>query len=64
LFDQLQKWAADEAARLEHRYVGTEHLLLALMRVKTGGFVGLMQKLKLHPLEIRNEVLSILGHFA
>jgi ATP-dependent Clp protease ATP-binding subunit ClpC len=36
--DQLQRWAGEELVPLEHHYVGTEHLLLALTRVSSGEF--------------------------
>ena len=61
---QLQHWAHDELAPLGHNYVGTEHLLLALTRVTRGRCLALLTALKLDRSQIRQEVYSILGHFA
>jgi ATP-dependent Clp protease ATP-binding subunit ClpC len=59
---QLQQWALDEAFSLNHNYVGTEHLLLALTRVTSGRCLALLTALRLDCNEVRQEVYSILGH--
>jgi ClpA/ClpB-like protein len=52
----------DEASRLDHHYVGTEHLLLALLRDPENSAVQILGAFGLTPAEIRREVLNLLGH--
>ncbi|MCH9654310.1 MAG: hypothetical protein K0U86_18675 [Planctomycetes bacterium] len=54
--------AMEEAQLLKHNYVGTEHLLLGLLREKDCLAVKVLEDLGLSIEEIRNEVLNILGH--
>lgn len=51
-----------EAQHLKHNYVGTEHLLLGLLREEDSLAVKVLQDLGLNIEETRNEVLKILGH--
>ncbi len=53
--------AQDEADALGHNYVGTEHLILALL--KQGGSVGfiLLQKAGLDYAKAREAVIELLG---
>ena len=53
--------AADEARRLRHNYIGTEHLLLALLREKDGLAARILGELGLELGKARLEVLSYLG---
>jgi ATP-dependent Clp protease ATP-binding subunit ClpA len=50
------------ARRLDHNYVGTEHLLLGLVHEQQGGAVQVLMNLGLKREEIRQEVLDLLGH--
>jgi ATP-dependent Clp protease ATP-binding subunit ClpC len=48
--------AQHEATRLDHDYVGTEHLLLGLIRVSEGLAVGVLESLGIAPDAIRQRV--------
>lgn len=48
--------AGDEANRLGHDYVGTEHVLLALLRLARGSFAGVLQRMNLDREIVRREV--------
>jgi hypothetical protein len=48
--------AGDEATRLGHDYVGTEHVLLGLLRLATGPFANLLQEINLDPGTVREEL--------
>jgi ATP-dependent Clp protease ATP-binding subunit ClpC len=50
------KYAREEAQRLGHEYIGTEHLLLALVREGTGVAATVLQKLDVEPRKIRTEI--------
>ena len=52
--------AVGEARRLEHRYVGTEHLLLGLLREGEGIAAGVLETLGLQLEQLRSEVLQLL----
>lgn len=51
--------AVDEARRLGHRYVGTEHLLLALARHDQGIAIDLLNALGVSPAQIRKQTRRI-----
>ncbi len=53
--------AADEARRMRHNYIGTEHLLLALLREKDGVAASVLRKLGLNLERARNQVMEYLG---
>ncbi|HVF10416.1 MAG TPA: ATP-dependent Clp protease ATP-binding subunit, partial [Abditibacteriaceae bacterium] len=53
--------AADEARRMRHNYIGTEHLLLALLREKDGVAAGVLRKLGLNLEKVRGQVMEYLG---
>ncbi len=53
--------AADEARRMRHNYIGTEHLLLALIREKDGVAANVLRKLGLNLEKAREKVLEYLG---
>ena len=56
-------YAGEEAASLNHNYVGTEHLLLALLR-QTGSVANqILENLNVNPKEVRKEVLKELETF-
>jgi len=52
--------AAEEARRLRHNYIGTEHLLLALLREKDGMAATVLNKLGLNLEKARNQVMEYL----
>jgi ATP-dependent Clp protease ATP-binding subunit ClpC len=52
--------AVDEARRLGHHYIGTEHLLLGLIREGEGVAVDVLRRLGAPPEKIREEVNQIL----
>src|SRR5262245_5030818 len=53
--------AIEEARHFNHNYVGTEHLLLGLIREEEGVAVQVLLGLGLSRTMIRNEVLQLLG---
>src|SRR4028119_21513 len=53
--------AADEARRMKHNYIGTEHLLLALLREKDGLAATVLRKLGLNLDKARKQVEEYLG---
>ena len=53
--------AVDEARRLQHHYIGTEHLLLGLVREGEGIAAGVLASLGVDLKRVRNEVLNILS---
>jgi len=52
--------AVDEARKMKHRYIGTEHLLLGLIREGEGIAAGVLESLGISLQQARTEVLSIL----
>ena len=56
------EFALDEAHNLKHNYVGTEHLLLGLVREDAGVAAQILMNLGLRLKVVRQEVLNILGH--
>lgn len=53
--------AAEEAARLCHDYVGTEHLLLGILRDRRCLAVRVLRALEVSPQELRDAVLELVG---
>jgi len=53
--------AADEARRMRHNYIGTEHLLLALLREKDGLAATVLRRLGLNLEKARTQVMEYLG---
>lgn len=53
--------AADEARRMKHNYIGSEHLLLALIREKDGVAANVLRKLGLNLEKARQQVMEYLG---
>lgn len=54
--------AEHEARRLGHYYVGTEHLLLSLIRDNQSAATRTLQSLSINPEEVRRRVEEIIGH--
>ncbi|HMP02512.1 MAG TPA: ATP-dependent Clp protease ATP-binding subunit [Gemmatales bacterium] len=56
------EYAMEEARNLNHNYVGTEHLLLGLLREEEGVAAQVLRNLGLKLEDVREEVLNLLGH--
>src|SRR4029079_5019616 len=56
------EYSMEEARNLNHNYVGTEHILLGLLREQEGGAAQVLMNLGLKVEEVREEVLNLLGH--
>src|SRR5437016_2283811 len=52
--------AADEARRLNHRFIGTEHLLLGLIREGEGIAAGVLESLGIQLEQVRTETIRVL----
>lgn len=57
------EFAEEEAANLGHNYVGTEHLLLGLLRQTEGVAAQILQNLNVNLDEVRKEILKELEAF-
>ena len=55
------EYAIEEARALNHNYVGTEHILLGLLRETEGIAAQVLMNLGLKLEEVRQEVLNLLG---
>jgi ATP-dependent Clp protease ATP-binding subunit ClpC len=55
------EYAISEARSLNHKYVGTEHLLLGLLREREGVAAQVLMNLGLNLEDVREEVLNLLG---
>src|SRR5258708_3669334 len=55
------EYSLEEARNLNHNYVGTEHLLLGLLREEDGQAAQVLVNLGLKLEEVRNEIQRILG---
>ena len=55
------EYAIEEARALNHNYVGTEHLLLGLLRESEGVAAQVLMNLGLKLEKVREEVLNLLG---
>src|SRR6188508_3415106 len=56
------EYSIEEARNLNHNYVGTEHLLLGLLREQEGVAAQVLMNLGLKLEDVRDEVLNLLGH--
>jgi len=52
--------AVDEARRLGHNYIGTEHLLLGLIRLQNGVALDILRELNVSPEMIRRQVAAFM----
>lgn len=57
------EYANEEAANLNHNYVGTEHLLLGLLRQTDGVAAQVLENLNVNLKEVRKEILKELESF-
>lgn len=53
--------AMDESRGLGHNYIGTEHLLLGLVREGDGIAAGVLESLGVSPDRVRHEVIRVLS---
>jgi ATP-dependent Clp protease ATP-binding subunit ClpC len=60
---QVLEFAVDEARRLGHHYIGTEHILLALVRVE-GVAMEILRRLGVTPDQIRRQTRRVLNESA
>ncbi|MFM8572359.1 MAG: Clp protease N-terminal domain-containing protein, partial [Pirellula sp.] len=56
------EYSMEEARNLNHNYVGTEHILLGLLREQDGVAAQVLMNLGMKLEDVREEVLSLLGH--
>ena len=54
--------AVDEARRLNHHYIGTEHLLLGLVREGEGIASGVLESLGVNLDRVRTQTIMVLSH--
>jgi len=57
---QVLEFAVDEARRLGHHYIGTEHLLLGLVRYEEGVAMDVLRRLGVTPDQIRRQTRRVL----
>ena len=55
------EYSIEEARNLKHNYVGTEHLLLGLLREQEGIAAQVLMSLSLKLEDVREEILCLLG---
>lgn len=53
--------AVDESRRLNHHYIGTEHLLLGLVRENSGVAAGVLQSLGVDLEKVRTQTIQVLS---
>lgn len=58
---QILEMSRDEARRLRHEYVGTEHLLLALIHKKEGSAAALLRNVGADCIDMEANVAEIVG---
>src|SRR5438105_7447423 len=58
------EYSIEEARNLNHNYIGTEHLLLGLLREREGLAAQVLESLGLNLQGVRQEVLLLLGDTA
>lgn len=59
---KIIEYAMEEARNLNHNYIGTEHILLGLLRENEGVGAQILINLGVSLETIREEVLALLGH--
>jgi ATP-dependent Clp protease ATP-binding subunit ClpC len=57
---QVLEYAIEEARRMGHHYIGTEHLLLGLVRSTEGKAMDVLRKLGITPEQIRRQTRRVL----
>ena len=59
-FKKVLQYAREEAARLGHSYIGTEHLLLGIIREGTGNAIEIMKLASVDPQNVRRTIEDML----
>jgi len=59
---KVLEFSMEEARNLNHNYVGTEHILLGLLREQEGVAAQVLMNLNMKLDDVREEVLNLLGH--
>ena len=57
---QVLEYAVEEARRMGHHYIGTEHLLLGLVRYGEGVAMDVLRKMGVTPEQIRRQTRRVL----
>ncbi len=57
---QVMAFANQEAQRFNHEYIGTEHILLGLVKEGSGKGVDVLKNLKVDPCKVRSETEKLL----
>ncbi len=57
---QVLEYAVEEARRMGHHYIGTEHLLLGLVRLGEGVALDVLRKMGVTPEQIRRQTRRVL----
>ncbi len=60
---QAAERALEEAKRLHHNYVGTEHLALGIVHTGGGDIPRILANLNITPESVHEEVYRLLGHW-
>ncbi|MCF6147952.1 MAG: ATP-dependent Clp protease ATP-binding subunit [Candidatus Kuenenia sp.] len=58
---KVLEYAMEEARAMGHNYIGTEHLLLGLLKEQEGVAAQVLLNLGVKPEEVREEVIGLLG---
>ncbi len=58
---EILSGAAEEARRLGHNYIGTEHLFIAATRNENGPTTRLLRRAGMNPRQVRNEIRREVG---
>ena len=58
------EYAVDEARRLNHHYIGTEHLLLGLIREGHGIAAGVLESLGVNLEKVRTQTIQVLSQLS
>ena len=53
--------AAEEARRLGHNYIGTEHIFIGATKIENGATADLLRRAGLNPRQVRNEIRREIG---
>ena len=59
-FKKVLQFSREEAARLGHSYIGTEHLLLGIIREGDGSAVNIIRLARVDPMDIRKTIEDML----
>lgn len=60
--EKILKYSSMEARNLGHTFIGTEHLLLGILREQTGTAALILESKEITIDKLRNEILRLLGH--